>query len=211
MTVFDITDKSAPELIREITFSGAYLNSRRVDDTVYTVVTFPEKTIPGMLLWPEELEEYRWYCGGEDIPYTEEEIVVLFEVLKEENAKIIEKASVTGFLPGIHDTRYIGGQVVEEEGLLAECDNFYASKTGDGNSFLSLVSFQASDLGELFATTILGKPGAVYANHESLYVAVRHYQYEMTSWFYDTPDDEENGEATTLHKFGLDPAANRTA
>jgi hypothetical protein len=211
MTVLDITDKTQPRLIREITFSGAYLNSRRVDDTVYTVVTFPEQTIPGIRLWPEALEEYQWYCNRDDIPFTDEEVTAFFEAQKEENARIIDETSVTGFLPGIKDTRYIGGEAVTEEGLLEGCKNFYASQTGDGGSFLSLVSFKPADQGELFATTIFGKPGAVYANQDALYVAVRHYQYDMDRWFFDDPGDGESGEATTLHKFTLDPDANRTA
>ncbi len=45
--------------------------------------------------------------------------------------------------------------------------NVYLSQSGDGQSFLTLVSFEIDALEILEATTILGKPGAVYAPQAS--------------------------------------------
>jgi len=116
---------------------------------------------------------------------------------------------IADFLPDIKDTRYINGTPNLEEGLLDSCDNFYLSQAGDGRGFLGLVSFDMSQLGGLNATTIVGKPGAVYASHQALYVAVRHYSSMMSRWYFEDP--EVNREATTLHKFALEPGSIQTA
>ena len=54
-------------------------------------------------------------------------------------------------------------------------------------------------LDALNATTIVGRPGAVYANEQSLYVAVRHDHWAMPVWYFEDP--EQHPEATTVHKF----------
>ncbi len=210
ISTYDISNKSSPVLLRETELSGSYLNSRRIGDIVHTVVTFPEIAVPGLVYWPQELQEYYYNCWDvTEFPYTEEEIREMFAALEAENTAAIEEATITDFLPGIKDTRYINGLPSQEEGLLDSCDNFYLSQAGDGRGFLALVSFDSSQLGELNATTIVGKPGAVYASHQALYVAVRHYSSMMEQWYFEDP--AVNREATTLHKFALTPGSIATA
>jgi hypothetical protein len=185
-------------------FSGSYLNSRRIDDIVHTVVTFPELSVPGISYWPEEIEEYweRCYEYYEDnFPFTEEEIETLFAELMRLNENIIEDAAIVDYLPGVTDTRYINGQAYSDEGLLDSCHSFYLSQAGDGRGFLALASFDMTGQGALGATTIVGKAGAVYASTKALYVAVRHYDDMMGQWYFE--DAGENPEATTIHKFAL--------
>ncbi len=205
ITTLDISDKTRPEVVRETELNGSYLNSRRIGDIVHTVVTFPEIAISGLEYWPEEMQEYFDNCWQYDaegaFPFSEAELRAMFGALKGENELIIESTSIADYLPSIKDTRHINGQPTAEEGLLDSCDNFYISQAGDGRSFLSLVSFEMDELAELGATTIVGKPGAVYASHDGLYVAVRHYASMMDRWYFEDP--EENNEATTVHKFGI--------
>jgi len=200
--IYNISDKTSPILLRETELSGSYLNSRRIGDIVHTVATFPEIAVPGLVYWPEELL-IQDCSSAEDFPFTEDEVREAFAALEMENEKVIDEATITDFLPGIKDTRYVGMTPTVEEGLLNSCDNFYVSQAGDGRGFLALISFNMNALGAINATTIVGKPGAVYASSESLYVAVRHYSSMMRSWYFD--DREENEEATTIHKFRLSP------
>jgi hypothetical protein len=48
ITVLDLSDRAAPTLVREVVFSGSYLNSRRVGDAVHTAVVFPDLAVPGL-------------------------------------------------------------------------------------------------------------------------------------------------------------------
>jgi uncharacterized secreted protein with C-terminal beta-propeller domain len=57
-------------------------------------------------------------------------------------------------------------------------------------------------------TTVVGRPGAVYATASSLYIASRHYLDHMPGWYFDETDQIR--EATTVHKFGLNPATTST-
>jgi hypothetical protein len=174
------------------------------------MVVFPEHPIPGISFWPKKLETYRHYCGnGGEIPYSRLEIVALFDQLIKTNTRIIEDATVGDLLPGVEDTRHISGKPTVDNAVLSECENFYASQAGDGVSFLSLIAFKIDALEELEATTIFGKPGAVYASGHSLYVAVRHNKSQLYGWYYE--DEDSIDEATTVHKFGLNSQLSQSA
>ncbi|MBI5478973.1 MAG: beta-propeller domain-containing protein [Deltaproteobacteria bacterium] len=202
LSIYDIVDKTAPVLLRETTFSGSYLNSRRIGDIVHTVVVFPEVTVPGLLYWPEEMGQYWDYCWNSELPrLTEFQVIALFEQLWSENLRQIDEASITQFLPGAKDVIHSADGPVVSEGLLADCSGFYISQSGDGKSLLSLVSLDATGLGPLGFTTIVGKPGAVYASADALYIADRHYLGDMNQWYYYPSEGIQ--QATTVHKFRL--------
>lgn len=198
---FDISDRTRPVLIRETMFNGSYVNSRRINSTVYTVVTFPEVAIAGLKYAPKAITEQMNNC--EASRYTDEEINRMFITLLQNNTGLIESAKITDFLPSIKDTRYENGKEVREEGLMQGCGNFYLSQTDDGAGMLSVIAFDMTKPGAINSSTIVGRPGAVYASPTSLYIAVRHYAWQTSRWFYDNP--ETNKEATTIHKFMLEP------
>ena len=198
VSVFDISDRSQPELLREIAFNGSYVNARRVGNIVHTVVVFPEASVPGLVYWPEELGP--WTCQP-PTGRTEEEIRALFDALRERNLSLIGSAEIADFLPSVKDTRYDGETPVVRENLFEDCTSFYLPGFGDGQSLVSLVSFLIDGMDELGSSTIVGRPGAVYSSIRSLYLATRHGRRESGRWFF--PDPEINPEATTVHKFQL--------
>ena len=202
ITMFDLSDVANPVLVREIELSGSYINSRRVGAAVHTVAFFPGAVFPGVHYYPEDL----WnLCEGWDWEHPESveaQIRAAFDALREENRQAIAQASIVDFLPGIRDTRYVNGAPVTEEGLLERCDHFYVSQQDHGDTFLAMLSFDMTELGAIDATTILGKPGAVYASGESLYVSARHQQTYGSPWFYGEGEDAPE-EASTVHKFHL--------
>jgi hypothetical protein len=204
VTIFDIEDKSSPKLQRESELNGSYLNSRRVGSVVYTAITFPEVTLPGVKYWPEGLlDDFGYSCEPPDLD--ENQVKVAFALLRLTNRALIEESSIHDYLPSIRDTRHVNGDRIEEDGLLNRCEGFYLSNARDGRQFLSLLSFDMTELDALNTTTIVGRPGAVYANERSLYVAVRHDHSAMPVWYFDDP--EQRPEATTVHKFRLYPGS----
>jgi uncharacterized secreted protein with C-terminal beta-propeller domain len=209
ITVFDISDRTTPIKVREITMNGSYLNSRRIENIVHTVATFPEVAMPTLLYQPNELQAYSSTCyQTNEFHYSEKAVRAMYDLLKLENREKITSIPLSTFLPVIKDTRYEDGQPVVDDGLLETCKNFYVAKTGDGRGFLSLLSFDMSKVEPISTTTIIGKPGAVYASIEALYVAVRHYASAMQDWFYE--DADKDPEATTIHKFALSPDSTKT-
>lgn len=209
ITVLDLSDLSAPTVLRETTMTGSYLNSRRIGDFAYTVVTFPEISIPGVTEWPAGMSDPWSWCWSETTKPTAEEIDAAFSSLSEANAAVIAASAITDYLPSVTDTRHVpGGDPIVESGLLADCKGFYAASTDDGGSLLSVVTERIDDLGPIDAATVVGRPGAVYASGDALYIAQRHYSWEMTQWFWDAPQEQD--EATTVHKFAIDATAGTT-
>jgi hypothetical protein len=200
ITLFDLTDRTAPKLLRETTFSGSYLNSRRIDNMVHTVVVFPDVSVPGLQYWPSELSDPWKWCGKpEDFPYTSAQLSQMFAGLAAKNKALIDASSIAQYLPGIKDKRYTATGTLEENGLLQDCKGFYLSQEGDGKSLVSVVSMAIDDLGPIGSTTVVGRTGAVFASKEALYLGVRHYAGQTKGWYYEGEGAAQ--EATTVHKF----------
>jgi hypothetical protein len=198
MTLFDISDPTSPVLLRESRLSGSYINSRRIDGAVYTVVSFPEISFPGISTWPEGVPEY---CPGElSSIFLKGLIRAMFEDLKAKNRAVIQGTVITDWLPGLTDTVYADGVPATSENLLGSCDGFYESGMTDGKSLVGIVSMAMDALDPLKTTTIVGRPGAVYASRDALYVASRH-QAGYGGWSYDYDATVE--QASSVHKFAL--------
>jgi len=198
MTLFDISDLTSPVLLRESRLSGSYINSRRIDGAAYTVVSFPEISFPGISTWPEGVPEY---CPGDlSSIFRKGMIRAMFEDLKEKNRAIIRGTVITDWLPGLTDTVYTDGVPATSENLLGSCDGFYESGMTDGKSLVGIVAMALEALDPLKTTTIVGRPGAVYASRDALYIASRH-QAGNGGWSYDY--DAAVEQASSVHKFAL--------
>lgn len=201
ITVLDISEVSAPRLVREMRFSGAYLNARRIGNAVHSVVIFPEPQIAELKFWPDE----QWtqpFCYEEGEVPSFEKITGVFDTLKEENRQLIQATDISDWLPSAKDVRYSEGVPQENNALFESCDNFYQSGQKDGMNYLSIVSTDINGELPLNATTITGKPGAVYASKSALYVAAKHSRNTVYSpWFF--ANDVGIEEASTIHKFNL--------
>lgn len=197
VSVFELSDLASPKLLRETRFSGSLLASRRIGDAVHVVVSAPEQTRLSLPSWPESVG---YSCGA---PSTFEEILKIqgaFDALRAENRRKIEALTVADFFPSVVDTRHEATGDLVDANLLAECRNFYASEATGGSSFLSVASFDLSRAEPMQVTTVVGRPGAVYASADSLYVATRN-EYRGGDWYYDGP--AEGAEATTVHRFAF--------
>jgi hypothetical protein len=198
ITVLDISDLEAPVLLRETRLSGSYVNSRRIGPAVYTVVSFPEIHFPGISTWPEDLPRYCTDDGG--AIFARILIRVKFKELKEANRRIIEDTRITDWIPGLADTLYVGGSPFTSENILGGCEGFYESGLGDGRLLLTILSMSMETLDPVATATIVGRPGAVYASKEALYIASRH-DAGYGGWSYDESGSIQ--QATTVHKFAL--------
>ncbi|WP_441289753.1 beta-propeller domain-containing protein [Sorangium sp. KYC3313] len=204
VTELDISDLTAPAVVRTLKFSGSFLNARRIGTAVHTIVASPEPTVEGLSTWPEGLDICSLSSQGVN-PSTVAAVNSAYDKLLEKNIALIDAAPLDIQLPTVEDTVYRDGVASpSSHAPFVSCENFYLSNTGDGQSFLSVVS---TELGtEAFGqTTIVGRPGAVYATADSLYVASRHQYGQTYGWFYD--DGETTPDATTIHKFALSERA----
>ncbi|WP_437570408.1 beta-propeller domain-containing protein [Sorangium sp. So ce542] len=204
VTELDISDLTAPAVVRTLKFSGSFLNARRIGSAVHTVVYSPGPTVEGLALSPEGLD----LCAMAEEGPTPQNVAAVnsaFDKIAQKNLELIDAAPIEVDLPTVEETVYRDGEAIATGAEpFAGCEGFYLSNTGDGQSFLSVVSTELG--GEAIGqATIVGRPGAVYANAASLYVASRHQFGNTYGWFYE--DGGTTPDATTIHKFALSDRA----
>ena len=210
VTVFDIADKTQPRKVRELRFEGSFLAARRIENLVYTVVYFADPPLPDLPAWPEALQEFQGQCVDQmeavpALPVIDE----AFDELLASNTRAIEELDFTAWLPAMSDTWFVDGRPQPQSNPLERCEGYFLSQSQDGASLLSLVSFDLTTLGPSAASTVVARPGAVYASQQSLYVAVRHARQDLDFWYGEVGDGAD--EATTIHQFVLAADAPDTA
>ncbi|XXX76841.1 beta-propeller domain-containing protein [Sorangium sp. So ce134] len=204
VTELDIGDLTAPAVVRTLKFSGSFLNARRIGSAVHTVVYSPGPTVEGLDVYPVDLDVCALAEQGES-PTTIAAVNSAFDEMVKRNLDRLDAASIEVALPSVEETVYRDGEAIPTSAdPFAGCEDFYLSGTGDGESFLSVVSTELGGEG-LGQTTIVGRPGAVYATSESLYVASRHQFGSTQGWFYE--DGATTPDATTIHQFALSDRA----
>jgi hypothetical protein len=195
LTVLDISDPTRPVLLRELEFTGSLINARRVGDAIYTVVSTPEVQFPEVAYWPADVP----FCGdlarlGLDV------LRAKFDALRAHNEGVILRAPLSAWLPSVSDTVYAGGGSHTWTSASGDCTGFYESQVDDGKSFLTVAGFHLTSDAPPSLSSIVGRPGAVYATGDSLYVAARHQPVLGQGWFFDV---DQVREATSVHKFHL--------
>jgi Beta propeller domain len=150
--VFDVRDRTQPKLVRELELSGSLITSRRIGNTVHTVVADGDADAPPYDDWIDVPE-----CGVKLTAVRKR-----VEALKQRNVqKILE-----------HVAHW--GPTLEEKGKTRRlCERVYATQLSDGAPYTTLVSFDLSDDARAAVTTsVRSRPGAVFASTGALYLAV---------------------------------------
>ncbi len=177
--IFDVSQPEEPKLVRKSRFNGGYLDSRRIGDVVHSVISFQQREIPDL--------DYQLSCEAS----LEEQI--------EARRVLIQGVEISQLLPWVEDSIYHGEREFEMESLLGDCRSLFFHQHDFGASFLSVVSQRIDQVSPLQSQSILGKPGAVYASSENLFIAIPHYRMNKDNWFSEISEDE----ATTIHRFQL--------
>ena len=190
ITVLDMTDRYAPEVVRELWLSGSYVNARRIGTAVHTVVSDTAPVYEGLSYWPDSFD----YCSGASI----QEITTEFARLRAANTRIIMATALTDYLPTIREA-VGGGEAQVNDDYLGSCDSFYASTLEDGAAITSILSLDIFADDSTGFTSIVSYPGALYGAADALYISVPHQQ-GSGGWYGGM---EGVDEASTVHKFAL--------
>lgn len=186
ISVFDLTSRAEPRLVREIELSGSLLAARRIGNAVHTVVAEGDQSGPGYETWPADLDT----CG------TDESIVrAKFAALKRENER---KLRAKPRFPTIRD-----------RGAAAPvCASLLRTAMHDGQAFTTVVSFDLRDDAAPPVTASLeSRPGAVFASSDALYLSVVHRKEDAGRWYSFYPSIDE---ASELHKFRIGASPRET-
>jgi uncharacterized secreted protein with C-terminal beta-propeller domain len=165
--VYDVSDRTAPELTREVAVDGEYMAARRIDNQIYIIA--------------------RAMLGGPTQETDDEGVALLGDWLGLDSAGILG-ANLDEWLPYTYSTSYTGGVAGEQRVERASCTSTYQSGTARGDDTLGIVSFDWSNpQSDINTTTIIGDGSLVYASTDSIIVAMTNYN-ELT---YGDPQEED--------------------
>ncbi len=172
----DLSDSSAPELLRTTYIDGSYLSARLHGDVVRVVVS----SYPTGLEWS--------YPVGSGLRAEREAL--------RQNQAIIEASTIDNWLPYFVAVDHRDGS--EDEGLLLSCDDAYHPRSFSGFGMLTIAAFGPDGLGD--STGVMADGETVYASSGSIYVATNRWNDLYTD---ETGSD---GVRTQIHAFDIDGA-----
>ena len=178
VTVFDVTDRSAPALVEETYLDGGLLESRAIDGRVFVIVR-------NTVLLPEPLLRYD-AARQADVYESEADYEQRLSALPLEE-----------LLPGYATNVAGSGGTATVTGSLLGGAGAYILDRPERSDLLSIVAFDVTDNvgGPDSTTSALGTGAEVYASADSLYVVSQaHAEYAGGWWCQPT---------TFIHKFDL--------
>jgi beta propeller domain-containing protein len=190
LTVYDVSDRTAPKVVRSVRTNASLIAARRIGETVYTVLSSPGATVPNLSYYPE-------VSGGCKSVLDAARYRAAFDDLRRKNAAIIATAPLGVTVPTISD----GGA----PDALAACPSFYrASPSSETDAFTTVLSFSIADAASpLRTSTVVSQPGATYASGEALYLAVPPDPSYDYYYYGDDDSGPKPDERSVVHKFAL--------
>jgi len=221
--VYDVSDKSNPQLIREIESNGSLLAARLIGSSVFVALTHPAPFVDGLRIGPSHdfFQQYkiqgRWrefqdndgtlqrrWTTTKCKPLTNKirkEILTAFDDIRDENEEKVELAELSEFLPNISDR--IGEDM--RSSVTTECEGYLKSSLSDGAQFTSVIGLNIKNTEQrVTESVVVSRPGIVSASDDALYLAVRHSRSPYRSWFNGDDQSDYEEELSTIHKFSLD-------
>ena len=183
--VFDVTNPATPVELVRYEMSGGYVDSRRIESVVYSVVhDTGAPQIPGL--------DYTLQATNYD------DLQEKFNQRVADNNAKIDNTSDAYFLPWSNMTKP-GGTAT----LSSNCEHALAAQNAQGGSFVSLNAFDLTKLESQTRTILASSPGYVYSSPTALYMAVdRTYENDYSSGSYYSHYSYQPTDSF-VHKFTL--------
>lgn len=193
-TVFDITNRSSPEISRELYLDGSYQTSRLVDGTL-RAVTHSYAQLQGVKTYPDLPNNY-WEMEWDD-PERQDIWNESVNETVEYNLAVISELTLADFAPTMHE-RLADGNVTELSTVSATCEEFSAAADSVGRGFTTIMTIELfGDMIEYELDHISSSWVEVYASQDMLVLAEPANDW----WWYWRNDDFE--EATNIHAFDI--------
>jgi hypothetical protein len=184
VSLFDLTDRSTPVLLRKMSLEGSFNAGRLVGDRMHLVLqTLLDLSVPTPLPMPAE-------GGAGPAPV----------------AQVAgDDAGVAALIPGYADTLFSGTGPDTVIGTLCACEDFYRPAVPNGTGIVTLVSLDLADpTAALHSVALASNSGVVYGSGDSIYLATRNDDYWFW-WSMQADAEPKEPEATTVvHRFSLD-------
>ncbi|MDP6886098.1 MAG: beta-propeller domain-containing protein [Candidatus Thalassarchaeaceae archaeon] len=191
-TVVDITDRTAPEVERELFIEGNYHTARMVEGTVRSV-THNYANFEGLRYWVDLPSDY-WQLENEDDRKSAWEYHLSDTI--QNNEDVINDLTLDDFSPHMYEMTNSG--LISLPTTSEDCSEFAASTDSVSKGFTTIMTFQLleSDV-EVEVDHIASSWAHVYASQDMLILAEPANDWW---WFWRNTDFED---ATNIHAFDI--------
>ncbi len=176
VTILDVSDKSDPQLVREMYLEGTFTDARMVDGYAYFVIS-------------SYLDIYSMGSSdGSDMPAVSNRLA---------NSDLVD------LFPEYMDRIYGESGVNESTKIICPCSNVYHSSVPNGTGVVTLFSVNLGEpQSETHSTSILSDTGIVYGSEKSLYIAAAN-NGDWMWWNVAFENSDGPVEKTAIHEFEL--------
>ncbi|MBU1429315.1 beta-propeller domain-containing protein [Myxococcota bacterium] len=184
-------DVSVPEQIEVIDsfkFNGGFMKAYQVNEVIYSVVGFKQKEIDGLV----------YHLG--DSCLSDQEVN---DLIKANEEKIDRFNDIDSILPTVNIESEDGQFVGRDSVPVTVCDQILTMEGESRAWFVYVLAQKMGERGFESSTTILSRPGAVYASRDRIYIAVPYSKTPLLKHWFNSIDEEE---ATVIHQIDLKSA-----
>lgn len=192
-TVYDIENRSEPEIERELYIEGTYITAREVNGTVRTV-SHAWMDVQGLRTWLDLPTGY-WNLDYDDPLRKEIRQKVAWQTIQD-NRQALANLTVEDLLPQVYE--YSNGTVTTYKMTDGECSDFVAPNEGFNRGISSIFSLDLTSTEFDFEVDhVVGTYPQVYASQDLLVLAESAFDWW---WFWG---NDEVDEMTNLHTFDI--------
>ena len=200
LTVLDLSNRTSPEVSRELYIEGNYQTARESGGTV-RMVSYGWMEIYGLKTWLD-FSDYGtyWELDWESSKREQIWMEVMNETI-EYNDQIIDQTPLDDLLPHIYEKsgENLTTHKYTESGD-GNCQNFAAASDGTGQGITSIMTLDLLEENFSFnADHILSNWATVYASGNLMVMA----EASQSSWWFWGDEDSDFQEMTNLHVFDI--------
>ena len=200
LTVLDLTNRSLPEVSKELYIEGSYQTAREFEGTI-RMVSYGWMEIDGLKTWLD-FSDYKTYWDLDwDSPKKEQIWMEVMNETIEYNDKVIDQTPLDNLLPRIHEKS--GEEIITHKYTESEegnCQNFAAASDGTGQGITSIMTLNLLEENFSFnADHILSNWATVYASGNVMVMA----EASQSSWWFWGDEESDFQEMTNLHVFDI--------
>ena len=192
-TVLDISDRTQPDVVRELFIEGSYITAREVSGTVRTV-THAWMDVQGLQSWLNLPNGY-WNLDYDDPLRLEIREKVAWQTMQN-NAEVLARLTLADLIPQVYE--YSNCEVFTHRMSENACREFVAPEDGMNRGISSIFSLDlASPTFDYEVDHVVGNYPQVYASADVLVLSESSFDWW---WFWDNDGMDE---MTNLHTFDI--------
>ena len=200
LTVLDLTNRSSPQISKELYIEGGYQTARESGGTV-RMVSYGWMEIDGLKTWLDFSDYGTYWELDWDSSKREQIWMEVMNETIEYNDKVIDQTPLDDLLPRIYEKS--GDNITTykyTESGDGNCQNFAAASDSTGQGITSIMTLDLLEENFSFnADHILSNWATVYASGDVMVMA----EASQSSWWFWGEEESNYQEMTNLHVFDI--------